>query len=177
MKFDNEVDYAEWIATTYGIIKAFEDRGYALYAIGSAEAPAFITLDLISNLIAFGPTEDVLDIDLRYVPLPLVAKEQRNDPVVVRTAIDLMVHNMRGPYFVDLQTDPEDGSVTPKGSHLVDSLLIDPPYLYLVIDSRFGSGKAGSIELHLATAAHKVRSQLMLALRTNSIPTKNGSIQ
>lgn len=173
MKFNNEADFTEWIVTTHGVIKAFQDRGYSLYSIGAADSAAFIgSKDVLRELIAFGPTEDVLDMDIRYIPLPMVAEEQRSDPAAVFAAVDCMVHNMRGPYFVDLQTDPKDGSVTPKGSHLVDSLLIDPPYLYLVIDSRFGSGRAGSIELHLATATHKIMSQLMLALRKNSIPPR-----
>ena len=170
MKFDNEADFSEWISTTYGVIKAFQDRGYSLYAIGAADSVAFIgSRELLGELISFGPTEDVLDSGIRYIPLPLVVEGQRDDPATVFAAIDCMVHNMRGPYFVDLQTDLKDGSVTPQGSHLVDSLLIDPPHLYLVIDSRFGSGRKGSIELHLATAAHKIRSQLMLALRATSI--------
>ena len=172
MNFTNEADFSEWIATTHGVIAAFMDRGYALYAIGVADSTAFIgSRELLSDLISFGSIEDVLEPGIRYIPLPLVAEGQRNDPVAVMAAVDCMVHNMRGPYFVDLQTDEKDGSVTPMGSHLVDSLLIDPPHLMLVIDSRFGSGRSGSIELHLATAAHKVRSKLMMALRTSSITT------
>jgi hypothetical protein len=178
MNFDNEADFSEWIVITHGIIKAFEDRGYALYSVGTSDAPAFIgSKDLLGELVSFGPTTDVLEPGFRFIPLPLVAKGQRSDPVAVFAAVDLMIHSMRGPYFIDLQTDEKDGSVTPIGSHLVDSLLIEPPFLYLVIDSRFGSGRTGSIELHLATAAHKIRGQLMLALRANSIPLETGKLQ
>ena len=172
MNFDNEADFSEWIATTHGIVKAFQDRGYALYQIGASDSTAFIgSVELLKELIAFGPTEDVLEPDYRFIPLPLVSEGQRDNPEAVMAAVEQMTFNMRGPYFVDLQTDPKDGSVTPMGSHLVDSIFVESPNLYLVIDSRFGSGRSGSIELHLATAAHKVRSQLMMALRSNSIPS------
>ena len=170
MKFDNEADFSEWIAVTYGIIKAFEDRGYALYAIGASNSMTFIgSKEQLGEVISFGPEEHVLEPGIRFVPLPLVDKGQRSDPKAVFAAADLMVHNLRGPYFIDLQTE-KDGSVTPIGTHLVDSVHVEPPYLYMVLDSRFGSGKAGSIELHLADAAFKIRSQLMLALRKDSIP-------
>ena len=170
MKFNNEADFSEWISTTNGVIEAFKSRGYALYSIGVADSPAFIgSRDMLGELISFGPTEDVLEPGLRFIPLPMVAEGQREDPRAVFAAVDCMVHNMRGPYFIDLQTDPKDESVVPMGSHLIDSIYIEPPHLYLVIDSRFGSGRKGSIELHLATAAHKIRGQVMLALRKNSI--------
>ena len=172
MKFDNETDYLEWIATTHGIIGAFQGRGYALYQIGAADSAIFISSkELLEQLIAFGPAEDVLELEFRYIPLPLVAEGQRDDPKAVMAAVDCMTYNMRGPYFVDLQSHP-DGSVEPMGSHLVDSIFVESPNLCMVIDSRFGSGRKGNIELPLATAAHQISGQLMLALRTNSIPSK-----
>lgn len=171
MKFDNEVDYAEWIAVTYDIVEAFKDRGYALYVIGASGSMTFLgSREQLGDIISFGPEEQVLEPGIRFVPLPLVNEGQRSDPKAVFAAADLMIHNMRGPYFIDLQTDETDESVTPIGTHLVDSVFVEPPYLYMVLDSRFGSGKAGSIELHLANAAFKIRSQLMLALRKDSIP-------
>jgi len=173
VKFSNEADFSEWISTTHGIIQAFKDRGYAMYCIGVADSTAFIgSRELLSELVACGPTEDVLKPGYRFILMPLVAEEQRADPKAVFAAVDCMVHNMRGPYFVDLQTDISDDSVVCMGSHLIDSLLIEPPHLYLVIDSRFGSGRSGSIELHLATAAHKIRGQVMMALRKTSIMPK-----
>jgi hypothetical protein len=49
VKFDNETDFAEWIATTHGIIKAFEDRGYALYELGPGPVmPALQSINIIS---------------------------------------------------------------------------------------------------------------------------------
>ena len=172
MKFDNEADFLEWISTTHGIITAFQDRGYALYQIGAADSAVFISSrELLEQLIAFGPAEDVLELGFRYIPLPLVAEEQRDDPVAVMAAVDCMVHNMRGPYFTDLQSHP-DGSVEPMGSHLVDSVFVDSPNLCMVIDSRFGSGRKGTIELPLATAAYQISRQLMLALRKTSMMPK-----
>ena len=173
MKFDNEADYMEWIATTHGIITAFQGRGYALYQIGAADSAIFISSrELLEQLVAFGPAEDVLELGFRYIPLPLVAEGQRDDSVAVMAAVDCMVHNMRGPYFVDLQSHP-DGSAEPMGSHLIDSIFVDSPNLCMVIDSRFGSGRKGTIELPLATAAHQIQGQLMLALRANSITKRD----
>jgi len=175
MKFDNEADYAEWIATTHGIIEAFKARGYALYVIGAADSVAFMGPDLLNNVISFGPTEDVLELGLRYIPLPLVNKEQRDNPAAVMAAVNQMIFNIRGPFFLDLQT-MDDGNIEARGAHLIDSIFIEPPFLYMVIDSRFGSGKEGSIELHLSEAAHKISRQVQLALRDDSMSTGHGTV-
>ena len=168
MKFDNEVDYMEWITTTHGVIKAFEHRGYALYLISQGDSVPFITLELLRDVISFGPTEDVLDINMRYIPLPLVDPSQRSNPDAVMAAAYQMAERGRGPFFVDLQTN-SDGSVSPIGRYLVDSVYVEPPHLYLVIDSRFG-GTKGSIELHLGIAADTICKQLTLALRKEVQP-------
>jgi len=167
MKLDNEADYLEWIATTHGIIKAFEHRGYALYLYATADScMPMMSLDQLDDLISFGPVDDVLELGIRYIPLPLVAEEQRSIPKAVRAAAGKMAEEGRGPFFIDLLTSTKDNSVTPIGIYLVDSLYIEAPYLYLVIDSRFGNGMKGSIELPLATASDIIVAQMQMALRS-----------
>lgn len=172
MKFTSQPDFAEWIAITHGIVEAFAGRGYALYAVGAAQSMTFLgSMEALGELISFGPEEQVLEIGIRFIPLPLVAEGQRADVKVVFAAAAQLLENMRGPFFIDMETQA-DGSAMPKGAHLIDSIFVEPPNLCMVIDSRFGSGRKGQIELPLATAAHQISKQLMLGLRTNSIPVQ-----
>ena len=163
MSEDNDSS-PELTVITYDIICAFQDRGYSLFSVGLTTSVVPLSPQLLDDIITFGPEEKVLDAGIRYIPLPLVDKDQRQDPKAIRAAAEEMARQMRGPYFVDLKTN-DDNSVEPVGIYLVDSLLVQAPCLYLVIDSRFGSGAKGSIELPVAVAAWKIRKQLMLALR------------
>ena len=57
MVFDNETDYAEWIAVTHGVIKAFEDRGYALYELGPGPV-MFTSSSMVGEFVQYGRAED-----------------------------------------------------------------------------------------------------------------------
>lgn len=164
-KFMNEKDYVEWIGVSQEIIHAFKHRGYSLYLLGQGNSILPLnSMDLLDDIIGFGPESDVLEIGFRYVVLPLVHEDQMMNPSAVKAAAMESIGAMRGPYFIDLETD-EHAYAVPKGAYLIDSIEMQPPFLYMVIDSRFGSQKTGSIELPLATAAHTIQRQLMLSLR------------
>jgi hypothetical protein len=164
MKFDNESDMAEWIATTYGIIKAFEDRGYALYELGPGPV-MFNSPGMIEEFIQFGRTEDVLQVGVRYMLLPLV--ELHSDTFQVMMAIGEMVKQMRAPYFFNCKQDA-DGGIEVISKHLIDSIAVEPPFLEMSVDVRFGPVmEENTIELPLAGAALVVRKQVMMALRGN----------
>lgn len=80
MEFTDEADFLEWIATTHGVIEAFKHRGYGLYVYGAANITMpMMSLSALDDLITFGPVDDVLDVGIRYIPLPLVAKERQAD--------------------------------------------------------------------------------------------------
>ncbi|MCK4794812.1 MAG: hypothetical protein KAV87_64380 [Desulfobacteraceae bacterium] len=164
MKFDNEADYGEWIATTYGIIKAFEDRGYALYELGPGPV-IFTDIQMIGEFVQFGRTEDVLQVGVRYMVLPLV--ELHSDPMQVMQAVAEMVRQVRAPYFFNCKQE-SDLSVVVLGKHLIDSISVEPPFLDLSVDVRFGPVmEENTIELPLADAAIVIRKQVMMALRGN----------
>lgn len=166
MKFDNEADYAEWIGTTCGIIKAFEDRGYALYELGPGPV-IFTDIQMIGEFVQFGRAEDVLQMGVRYMVLPLV--ELHSDPMQVMRAVGEMVKQVRAPYFFNCKRET-DGSVVVLGKHLIDSVSVEPPFLDLSVDVRFGPVmKENTIEIPLVDAAIVIRRQVMMALRSSKV--------
>lgn len=167
MKFDNLADYAEMIGVTYGVISSFKNRGYALYAAGSNKhVMPQGSLDFIEDIITFGPEEEILETGIRYLVLPLVVKEQQSDPKAVFAAMKEMILNGRAPYFLDLENMKENGgAVKPVGVHLIDSIYMEPLFLYLVVDSRFTSGKSGNIEIPLPIASDVIHKQMARSFR------------
>ena len=162
MEFKSETDYAEWIATTHGIVKAFERRGYALYELGPGTM-LFTTSDMIGEFVQFGRAEDVLQVGIRHMVLPLV--KESKDMFQVMKAIEEMVKQMRAPYFFNCKMDTDSGvEVTSK--HLIDSVAIEPPFLEVSCDMRFAEGiQENTIEIPLADAATVIENQVMMALR------------
>lgn len=162
MKFDNETDLAEWIATTYGVIKAFEDRGYALYELGVGPM-MFGSAAMIEEFIQFGRAEDVLQVGKRHMLLPLV--NDSKDPFQVFKAVDEMARQVRAPYFFNCRKEP-DGGVVVLGKHLIDSVAVEPPFLEMSCDVRFGPVmQENTVEIPLVDAHIIIRKQVMMALR------------
>lgn len=171
MKFDNQIDYAEWIATTYGIIKAFEDRGYALYELGPGPV-MFTSVDMISEFIQYGRAEDVLQVGTRHMLLPLV--KDSKDTFQVLKAVDEMVRQVRLPYFFNCRKEP-DGGIVVLGKHLVDSIAVEPPFLEISVDVRFGPVmEENTVEIPLVDAAVVIRKQVMMALRGPALSSVKG---
>ena len=163
MKFDNENDYLEWIAITYGIIKAFELRGYGLYELGRGPV-MFTSIEMIMEFVQYGRTEDVLKVGIRYLPLPLL--KDSTDVLQMQKAIEEMARQLRGPFFTDIL--PEKNKVH---SHLIDSVVVEPPFLNLNTDVRFAQVTTeNTIEIHLSEAARIIKRQLMMSLRTVFAP-------
>lgn len=168
MKFDNETDCAEWIVTTYGIIKAFEDRGYALYELGPGPV-MFGSSAMIEEFIQYGRAEDVLQVGMRHMLLPLV--EDSKDSFQVLKAVDEMVRQVRSPYFFNCRQDP-DGGIVVLSKHLIDSIAVEPPFLDMSCDVRFGPVmQENTIEIPLTDAPVIIRKQLLMSLR--GLPVKH----
>lgn len=162
MKFTNEVDYVEWIATTYGIIRAFEDRGYALYELGPGPI-MFGSVAMIEEFIQFGRAEEVLNVGMRHMLLPLVKNSE--DSFQVMKAVDEMVKQVRAPYFFNCKQGT-DGSVEVLSRHLIDSVAVEPPFLEMSVDVRFGPVmEENTIEIPLVDAPLVIKKQVMMALR------------
>lgn len=158
----DEADFMEWTHTTNDIIKAFADRGWALYELGQGPM-MFTSVDMIMEFVKDGRAEDVLKVGINYLPLPLV--QDSRDTFQVTKAVEEMGKQLRGPYFVNLAT-MDDESVIVLGQHLVDSIVVEPPFLNLVTDVRFGyKVDYNTIEIHLTEVAHTIHKQIMLALR------------
>jgi len=171
MKYD-EVDFAEIISVTYGIIQAFKDRGYSLYSYGVANMTLpKISLEMIREIVSFGPEEELLEPGIKYLVLPLVVENQRSDPNAVIAAIYHMSSIRRAPFYVQLETQ-KDGSVIAKSVHLIDSIYIKSPFLYLEMDPNFASGTSGCIEIPLVEAFNSISKQLALASRDKPVQNK-----
>ena len=166
MKFDNPIDAQEWAAVTNGIIKAFEGRGYGIYELGPG-AMMFSSAAMIEEFIQFGRAEDVLEVGMRYMLLPLV--KDSKDSFQVFRAVDEMIKQVRAPYFFNCKQSA-DKSVEVLSKHLIDSIAIEPPFLEMSADVRFGPVmQENTVEIPLADAATVVKNQVMLALRGNKV--------
>ena len=160
--FKNEVDFAEWISITHGIVKAFESRGYALYKLGPGPI-LFSSTAMIEEFVSFGRAEDVLELGIRYMLLPLV--QDSKDMFQVMKCIEEMIKQVRAPYFFSCKQG-EDGGVEIPSKHLIDSIAVEPPFLEISTDVRFAQVTTdNTIEIPLADAAIVIRKQVMMALR------------
>jgi hypothetical protein len=162
-KFKNPEEIIEWTLTTHEVIKAFEDRGYGLYQLGRGPM-MFTHIEMIMEFVQHGRAEEVLEVGMRYLPLPLI--KDSKDTFQMSRAYEEMIHQLRGPYFVDIGTNAE-GRPEVLGKYLVDTVAIFPPGLHLSVDIKFGQVTTdNTIVLHLVNAAHVIRKQLMMSLRT-----------
>lgn len=166
-EFKDPADIVEWVAVTHGVIKAFENRGYGLYPTGRGPM-MFTDTYMIMEFVQHGRAEDVLEIGIRHLPLPLL--KDSKDIFQMAKAIEEMALQLRGPYFVNVGTNAE-GNAESLGTHLVDSVAVYPPGLHLSVDVRFGQVTTeNTIVLHLVEAANVIRKQLMMSLRQVNIP-------
>lgn len=165
-KFNNPKDLIEWIAVTHGIILAFEQRGYGLYKLGRGPM-MFSDIEMILEFVQYGRAEDVLEIGYRYLPLPLL--KDSTDHFQMRKAIGEMILQLRGPFFIDIGTNP-DGTPKVLGKHLIDTVGVYPPFLHLGTDVKFAQiTTENTIVLHLSMAADVIKKQLMMSLRQVSL--------
>lgn len=166
-KFKNPEDIIEWVMVTHNIIKAFEDRGYGLYPTGRGPM-MFTSINMIMEFVQYGRAEDVLEIGIRHLPLPLL--KDSKDTFQMGKAVEEMALQLRGPYFIDIGTNT-DGRPEALGKYLIDSVAVYPPGLHLSTDVRFGQvATDNTIVLHLAEAANVIRRQLMMSLRSVILP-------
>jgi hypothetical protein len=162
-EFKNPEDVIEWTLITHGIIKAFEDRGYGLYPLGKGPM-MFTNIEMIMEFVQYGRVEEVLEVGIRHLPLPLI--EDSKDTFQMSRAYEEMIHQLRGPYFVDIGINAE-GRPEALGKYLIDTIAVFPPGLHLSVDVKFGQVTTdNTIVLHLAEAANVIRKQLMMSLRT-----------
>jgi hypothetical protein len=165
-EFKNPEEIIEWTLITHGIIKAFEARGYGLYPLGKGPM-MFTDIMMIMEFVQYGRAEEVLEIGIRHLPLPLI-KDSKNTFQMER-AIEEMAGQLRGPYFIDIGTNA-DGNAEALGKYLIDTVAVYPPALHLSVDIKFGQVTTdNTIVLHLINAANVIRKQLMMSLRTVTI--------
>jgi hypothetical protein len=165
-QFKDPADIVEWVVITHGIIKAFEDRGYGLYRLGKGPM-MFTDTVMIMEFVQYGRAEEVLEVGYRYLPLPLL--KDSKDTFQMQKAIEEMVFQLRGPYFIDIGTNA-DGRPEALGKYLVDTVAVFSPGLHLHTDVRFGQVTTeNTIVLHLSNAANVIRKQLMMSLRATTV--------
>jgi hypothetical protein len=171
--FNETANEMERIVITHGIIKSFEHRGYGLYRLGRGPM-LFTNIHMVMEFVQYGRTEDILEVGMRYLPLPLI--KDSSDAFQMGRAIEEMVLQLRGPYFLNLQS-LSDGSIKTLGRHLIDTVVIEPPFMQLVTDPKFTGGEMSEnvIEIPLHDASRTIRQQVMLSLRAPLHPTKKTS--
>jgi hypothetical protein len=167
-EFKDPASIVEWIATTHEVIKAFENRGYGLYPLGHGPM-MFAEIEMIMEFVQYGRAEEVLEIGIRHLPLPLI--KDSKDTFQMRKAYEEMIFQLRGPFFVDVGTN-DKGRPEALGRHLIDTVAVFPPGLHLSVDIKFGQITTdNTIVLHLSNAAYVIRKQLMMSLRHVNVQT------
>lgn len=169
-QIDNIIEEA---AFQLDIITALESRGWSLYEFGTGGAIASY-LDL-QHIVEMGREKKGLKFGIKYLLLPLNREDTNWE--VVRDLLYMIVSQGRGPYFVDLEevVDKETGDhwVEPIGVYLIDSVVLDPPFLKFILDPRMSRIKDPSrtknlrnceIALHV-TCTHVIRQQIMKGIR------------
>ncbi len=167
------VNLTEEEAFQLDIIQSFESRGWGLYEFGNGQ-PLTSYLEL-EYIVEMGREKRWLKHGIKYLLLPL--NEQDSNWPVIRDLMFMIVSQGRGPYFVDLEEHRGEGAnggwVEPIGVYLIDSVVLEPPFLYLVIDPKMSRIKDPNrikefnnlqIPVHVAEL-HIIRNQLMKAIR------------
>jgi hypothetical protein len=132
-------------------------------------------LSRFKHIVEMGRETERLKFGVKYVLLPL--NGQNTNWELIRDLSFTILSQGRGPFFVDLEEVEEQESgdrwVEPIGAYLIDSVVLDPPILRLIIDPRMSRIKnpsqakspgACEIPVHV-TSMSKMRRQLMKALR------------
>lgn len=175
-KMDEATNALEEAVFQLDIIKSFEQRGWALYHC------IFDVINELSELkpiIENGREKEKLIYSERYIPLPLIKDDDNFMKVYEKAQLCLMYG--RSCYFVDMTTnidyEKNEKYIEPTAVFLIDSVILEPPHLLLVVDPRlskirypemykFEDGKDYHIVIHLADL-WKIRKQLMKSLRGN----------
>jgi len=168
-QLENKINETEEEVFKLDIITSFESRGWGLYECIDDET-TFSTLSDVKEIVSLGRAKNNIEYNVHYVLLPLT--ENDADWRYVRKLIFELRDQGRGPYFIEIEEGSDENGrwVKPVGAFLVDSIVIKPPYINLVIDSRLSNVSDGfsvsgnNIELHL-TELYKIRKQLMMSLR------------
>jgi len=132
----------------------------------------FENLSQIHDVVSHGRAKDCVEYGTSYILLPL--NDNDADWTIIRQLIFKLRDAGRGPYFIDLiEGEDENGKwVEPNGVFLVDSVIVEPPFIMLVIDKRLSNIRHGQIndsavEIHFSDL-YKIRKQMMLSLREES---------
>ena len=164
---EDKISELEERAFQIDIIESFAHRGWALY-----ECNTETRITLLSDLqpiVEMGRAKEKLQIGAKYILLPF-HHDDANWNTIKSLALDV-VSKGRGPYYLGIVEG--HGEITPTSSFLIDSVVLNPPFLYLVPDpqmsriadpSRVAELQGKAIEIPL-WELWRIRKQLMMALR------------
>ncbi len=167
-RITDDIDVVEEEVFKLDIISSFEYRGWALY---KCEYTCSIdNIENIKDIVSNGRAKNDIEYDVPYVLLPLIDNDA--DWELIHKLVNNMLFDNRGPYFIDMvEGSDENGKwVEVVGVYLIDSVIIKPPFINLVIDKRMSHIRVpnkeigDSIELYM-TELHRIRKQLMMAIR------------
>ena len=164
---EQEIDKLEETVFQLDIISSFEFRGWGLYR---CEDSNINEMSEIADIISNGREKHRLEYGERYILLPLSSND--SDIETVLSLVEDVLHYSRGPFFIEFTTGYDDGEkwIEPVGAFFVDSIILEPPNLILVIEPNLSRTaipdfyNKDAIEISL-TELDKIRSQLMMSLR------------
>ena len=136
-ELSDKLDDFEISLTHKDIISSFASRGWGLYECNASLSlySTFAIQSVLQEIVKMGREKEELEIDVRYILLPLHEKD--DDWESVKTLIDLVFENSRGPYYIELK-ETQNG-LFPTARFLIDSVMLHPPYLYLIPDPRLSN--------------------------------------
>lgn len=119
------------------IIVAFENRGWALYPLLKEGVSLHHPTSDLRKIITAGRAKDELFIGKKYCLLPL--HEYDTNFQSVYNLLLLIIHQGRGPYYIDFKTKGITTEAT--GVFFVNYIEIEPPAVHLVFDAKLSTSK------------------------------------
>jgi len=171
MSLDKRISDLEESAFQIDIIDSFASRGWALYECNAGlPMDGIDSLSSLAVIVSMGREKKALAFGVKYILLPLNKRD--GDWEIIQKMISLVTSQGRGPYYAEIVED-ERGIPQIIARFWIDSVILDPPFLYLQPEPRFSNildknrikgvqGKAIEIPL---SELWRVRKQVMMALR------------
>lgn len=145
------------------VLRAFEHRGWALYSLGTGGPILFQEQAQVDEFIQFGREKLMMDMNIRYLVLPLVDLDA--DPRAIMQCMAEIAQQVRGPCYFDMVREA-DGGIVCAGKYLIDSIMLTDSGLELTVDIGDKDFRQGNtIVIPVGQAPDVVRKQVMLALR------------
>ncbi|MFC1645168.1 hypothetical protein ACFL08_04030 [Patescibacteria group bacterium] len=118
------------------IIVAFENRGWALYAMNTSDAVVLDEAELaeVKNLriiVENGRAKEHLNVGKKYCLLPL--HEMDSNWEIISLLLTEILAKSRGPYFIELKEASQ--SFQPIAVYFINYIVVTPPIVELIFNA------------------------------------------